>query len=44
MQEMRRAFPNIIKQYRSLLIYEQLKFENNFIRYGMERGKPPDNR
>lgn len=37
MQEVRRAFPDIIKQYRSLLIYEQLKFENNFIRYGMEK-------
>ncbi|MEW5997106.1 MAG: AsnC family transcriptional regulator [Candidatus Micrarchaeota archaeon] len=39
MQGMRVAFPDIIKQYRSLLIYEQLKFENNFIRYGMESRK-----
>ncbi|MDD5096762.1 MAG: hypothetical protein PHY95_04590, partial [Candidatus ainarchaeum sp.] len=37
MQEMRVAFPDIIRQYRSLLIYGQLKFENNFIGYGRER-------
>lgn len=34
MQEIRQTFPDLIKQYRSLLIYEQLKYENNFLRYG----------
>jgi len=34
MQEIRKTFPELIKQYRSLLIYEQLKYENNFLRYG----------
>ncbi len=33
MQEIRNKFPELIKQYRSLLIYEQLKYENNFVEY-----------
>lgn len=33
MQQVRQVFPDLIKQYRSLLIYEQLKYENNFLRY-----------
>jgi DNA-binding Lrp family transcriptional regulator len=37
MHKIRELFPDLIKQYRSLLIFEQLKYENNFIRYG--RGK-----
>jgi len=36
MQDIRGAFPELIRQYRSLLIYEQLKYENNFLRYGRE--------
>ncbi|MDD5339781.1 MAG: winged helix-turn-helix transcriptional regulator [Candidatus ainarchaeum sp.] len=34
MQMVRSTFPELIKQYSTLLIYEQLKFENNFLRYG----------
>lgn len=37
MQEIRGKFPELIKQYRSLLIYEQLKYENNFIQYQLDR-------
>jgi len=33
MQQMRQAFPELIKQYSTLLIYEQMKYENNFLRY-----------
>ncbi len=36
MQEIRRQFPDLIKQYRGLLIYEQMKYENNFLRYGLD--------
>ena len=36
MHKIRELFPDLIKQYRSLLIYEQLKYENNFLRYGLE--------
>ena len=39
MQEIRSTFPELIKQYRSLLIYEQLKYENNFLKYGRESYK-----
>jgi DNA-binding Lrp family transcriptional regulator len=35
MQKIRMQFPDLIKQYRSLLIYEQLKYENNFLRYSV---------
>lgn len=33
MQEIRKTFPELIKQYKTLLIYDQLKFENNFLEY-----------
>lgn len=33
MQLLRSTFPELIKQYSTLLICEQLKFENNFLRY-----------
>ena len=36
MHKIRELFPELIKQYRSLLIYEQLKYENNFIKYGLK--------
>lgn len=39
MQEIRRLFPDLIKQYRSMLIYEQMKYENNFLRYSVPTKK-----